>query len=145
MRQLLVQYFNFWLATNNPAFIGHKQRQQVVEAGVKTHAVPARTEQEEAQAWKCLGFFGSAASGRSGGPLALVVRPLDSADVAQNPIPDPLKRQKIGRHGSASDGRIGDSPSDPEDMTHPTSQSPSKQDGVRHCRFVFEYVKDHAC
>ena len=94
---------------------------------------------------KCLGFFGSAASGRSGGPLALVVRPLDSADVAQNPIPDPLKRQKIGRHGSASDGRIGDSPSDPEDMTHPTSQSPSKQDGDRHCRFVFEYVKDHAC
>ena len=91
------------------------------------------------------GLLGSAASGRSGDPLALVVRPLDSADVAQNPIPEPLKRQKIGRHGSASDGRIGDSPSDPEDMTHPTSQSPSKQDGVRHCRFVFEYVKDHAC
>ena len=26
-------------------------------------------------------------------------------------------------------------------MTHPTSQSPSKQDGVRHCLFVFEYSK----
>ena len=113
----------------------HKQRQQVVEAGVKTHAVPARSEQEGAQAGSVWASLVVRPPGASGGPLALVV--LWTALMwhkTRSLIPS--KGRRSGAIAVPRTVVFGDSPSNPEDMTHPTSQSPSKQDGVRHTAFL---------